>query len=630
MGAISFLLYNMSNPPINIEFTKSFMNMKRRGQSDTQVKTESTPIFNQTNITQINSYLSKREIAEYKPLTFQYGYHRMSINDPTIDGSQPFDDPILHKVQFYPELRIRPKRKLLCNGEIYNYNELIETHDFSDRDLQSESDVEVIMPLYIKSAELEKDSEAGLIKCLGELNGDYSFILTENTNTFHLKQINVFAVRDPFGTRPLYMIKYKPSNQIKINKDEIFYLFVSELKGIPVQLLNDPDYIITEVPPGTFWSYKNSVIDKNDIEFIRYNDFSLYKDLNNCSLKRADPDTLTNIYKNIKDLLTKSVIDRYNLSHQSVGVLMSGGFDSCIIFSILIKYLVSIQNDFVQNPIHVFTIGDDSNEDVINAKNHVLSLETLYKIDIHHHIVNVQNSSILISEVENTIRLLETYDRNTIRKSIPLVFLLDYIKNTNVKVLLSGDGLDEICGYNQLFELTDQDFQNKSIDLLNNLNKYDLLRCDKLAESFGLEMRFPFLDITFVKYMLSIHPLLKRPQVSVYSKTPIEKYIVRKSFESFELELSETNFDNFYIKNELLWNHRKDISRSFDVFRQDLTDYYNNMYNDIDYQNYVNNITDSPPTSKEEMHYRKVFEKMYPYMTHILPEYWHKIMESKK
>ena len=113
MGAILFLLYNMSKPPINIEYINSFMNMKSRGEDDTQLLIENTPVINNINTQQISSILSKREIREYKQITFNYGYHRMSINDISEDGSQPFEDPILHKISSYPELRNRPKRKFL-------------------------------------------------------------------------------------------------------------------------------------------------------------------------------------------------------------------------------------------------------------------------------------------------------------------------------------------------------------------------------------------------------------------------------------------------------------------------------------------------------------------------------------
>lgn len=608
----------MSNPPIDIEFTKSFMNMKRRGPDDTQVTTESTPIINQSNQSQITSYLSKREIAEYKPVTFQYGYHRMSINDPTIDGSQPFDDPIVHKIREYPELRVRPKRKLLCNGEIYNYDAIIKREKFTDRDLQSSSDVEVILPVYIKHASQERDAELGLRKAINELDGDYTFVITENTGTFHLNQINAFVVRDPLGTRPMYMIRYNPKQP---KTDEIFYLFVSELKGVPKQLLYNPDYTVTEVPPGTYWSYKNAVVNRNPEQFTRYYDLTIYKNLDQCRLVSADPVTLTTIYDNIKKRLTESVITRFQASHP-VGILLSGGFDSCIIVSIVVKYLHSIGHDFNQDPLHVFTIGHTKNKDVINATRHIEVLEQTYNIDIHHHIVSLHNVETVVSEIETVIELLETYDSKTIQQSLPLLFLLRYVQKTGVKILLSGDGLDETCGYYNFFNLTDQDFQNKSVDLLTHLHKYDLLRCDKLAESSGLEMRFPFLDIPFVEYMLQIHPLLKRPQMSTFSRNPIEKYIVRKAFDN-----NSDTVQDFYMDKQLLWNPRQDISNSFKTLRDILTDYCNNLYNDIDYENFKNTCRQSPPTSKEAMHYRKIFERLYPNTSDILPQYWHTLWE---
>jgi asparagine synthase (glutamine-hydrolysing) len=613
MGAILFSLYNMSKPPINIEYIKSFMKMKNRGEDDTQLFIENTPSINNVNTQQIGSILSKRELKEYKTITYNYGYHRMSINDTSEDGSQPFEDPILHKISSYPELRSRPKRKLLCNGEIYNYANLVESEGFTDKDLQSESDCEVILPLYIKYSEKEKNSEKGLCECLKKINGEYSFVLTENTTTFNLKNINVFVVRDLFGTRPLYMVKYVPKNTIIDikNKSEMFYLFTTELKGIPKELLQNPEYIITEVPPGSYWSYQNFI--NNNIEFTKYHDLSFYLDLSNCIYNKPDPNTLSSIYSNINSILTKSVIERYNMSDKKVGVLLGGGFDSCIIVTILIKYL--ILNGY-NNELSVFTIGDLDNDDVINAKNHVLYLEKTFNITIHHHIVSISDYSLILPEISNIIESLETYDSTTIRKSIPLYYLLKYIKEKcDIKVLLSGEGLDECCGYDELFALNDKEFREKSIELLLNLHKYDLLRSDKLSGYFGLEMRYPFLDKKFIEYILSIHPNLQRPQISGYSSVPIEKYIIRKSF------------DNEDIEKNILWNSRKDISTSFNTLSVFLTSYFNQKITDTEFYNYIENTTNVIPNTKEEMYYKKIFNSIYPNMENIINVYWNSLLK---
>lgn len=623
MGAIWLIFYNMKNPPINIDVSKSFMKMKSRGEDDTQMGIETTQAITNMNKAQISNYLSKREITEYRPIVFQYGYHRMSVNDASLDGSQPFEDPISHKLIRYPDLRTRLKRKLLCNGEIYNYSSLVSDNKFTDKDLQSSSDVEVILPLYIKNVEQCGDSTMGLKRCLEQLNGDYSFVIMENTSSFILKDINIFVARDCFGTKPMYMVKYVPTKP-ESNKNDMFYMFVSEIKGIPLHILNDSEYIITEVPPGSFWSYQNSIVDKSTEEFIKFYDFNMYKTLDNCTINTADPETISKLYSSINGIIKSSIIDRYTLSEQNVGLLLSGGFDSCIMLSILVNYLVSEYN--YNKPLKVFTIGDPDNSDVINASFHVEYLEEHYGIDIHHHIVQINDMNLVKTEITNVILQLETYDNVTIQKAIPMSFLLKYIKQyTDVKVLLSGEGLDELCGYYELFGLSDSDFQKQSVRLLENLNKYDLLRADKLAGSYGLEIRHPFLDLKFVEYVLSIHPMLKRPQMSGYSENPVEKYIIRMAFDTDS---------SIHIDKRILWGHRQDVRYSFNNIVEYLQQFFDEMYTDLDFSGYVDSLNISPefsnliPDTKEEMHYKKIFDTYYPCTSNVLQLYWNLLWKN--
>lgn len=629
MGAIFFWFHNFTNPPTDISFTNSFMNMKSRGQDDTQLIYDQGPIISHMNENQIKAVLSRRELSEYKTLYFTYGFHRMNVNDLSIDGSQPFEDPIVCKISQYPELRYRPKRRLLCNGEIYNYHDLLAKYDFTDKDLQSKSDVEIILPIYINHCETDKGDKGdhsanGLTECLKELDGDFSFVLTENTSTFDLKNVNIYAVRDCFGSKPLYMVKYVPIQKSN-GKNNFFYLFTSEIKSIPIKLLNDPEYIISEVPPGTYWSYKNSVIEKSQNEFINYYSFDKYKCLESCNINTADQNTISYIHKTIKASLSNSIIKRHALTEQKIGILLSGGFDSCIILSILIKNLVDSKHDFVTNPLHVFTIGNETNSDIIYAKRHVETLEKYYSIDIHHHIINIMDLNIITSEVSNIISCLETFDPLTIQKSIPFIFLLKYIKqNTDVKILLSGEGLDELCGHKEFSSLNDNDFQLKSVELIQTLSKYDLLRSDKLAGLFGLEIRYPFLEKSFVEFILSIHPKLKRPQIYGFSKQPIEKYIIRKAFDYIDEEAVDDL--NFYIDKDVLWNSRQDISECLDDLKINLYNYYDQKYSDIVFFNYtqkLNSMHYSPvPKTKEEMYYQIVYNKIYPNTSNLLNKFW--------
>lgn len=591
--------------------------MKNRGPDDTQLIYDQGPVFNNININQIKTSLSRREISEYKPLNFTYGFHRSSINDLTISGSQPFEDPLIWKISKYPDLRQRPKRRLLCNGEIYNYNDILKKYKFNDKDLQSNSDVEIILPLYINQNCNVSDEK--LKKTLDELDGEFSFILTENTSTFDLKTLNIFAVRDRFGTRPLYMIKYIPLTN---NNNDILYLFTSEIKSIPLKFLNNPEYIIQEVPPGTYWSYNNSVINKSNIEFINYYNLNNYKTLESCVINKADQNTISLIYDTIRSSLTNSVISKWRLTERNIGILLSGGFDSCIILSILCKHLIEL-NEI--KSLHVFTIGNNNCSDVIYAKKHVEFLENNFSIDIHHHIIDIDNLEIIIPEINDTIKVLETFDKLTIHKSIPLLFLLKYInEKTDVKILLSGEGLDELCGYKEFNNLNDSEFQSKSVDLISNLHKYDLLRCDKIAGYFGLEIRYPFLNKELVEFILSIHPKLKRPQIYGFSKDPIEKYIIRKAFDY--IDENDTNNISLYIEKDVLWNSRQDINNCFNDLNIYLHNYYESKYSDIIFFNHAQKLKSihfNPlPKTKEEMYYQIIFNNYFPNSENILHKFW--------
>jgi asparagine synthase (glutamine-hydrolysing) len=616
MGAIYFCIHNFKTSPIDITFTKSFMNMKNRGQDDTQLIYDQGPVLNNLNTNQIKMHLSRREMSEYNPLHFMYGFHRSSINDLTIDGSQPFEDPLIWKTSKYPELRLRPKRRLLCNGEIYNYTDLLTKYNFNDKDLQSTSDVEIILPLYINQT--SDTSEEKLKKTLDELDGEFSFILTENTSTFDLKTLNIFAVRDRFGTRPLYMVKYTPFN----TSNDIFYLFTSEIKSIPAKLLNNPEYIIHEIPPGTYWSYNNSVINKSETEFINYYNLDKYKTLDSCIVNRADQNTISLIYETIKRTLSNSVITKWGLTERKIGLLLSGGFDSCIILSILCKHLIESKGI---RSLHVFTIGNKNGSDVIYAKKHVEFLENTFSIDIHHHIIDICDLNIIIPEINDTINCLETFDKVTIRKSIPLLFLLKYIKeNTDIKVLLSGEGLDELCGYKEFNNLNDSDFQSKSVELISNLHKYDLLRSDKIAGKYGLEIRYPFLNNEFIEFILSIHPKLKRPQIYGFSKDPIEKYIIRKAFDYID-DNNENNI-SLYIDKDVLWNSREDINNCIDELNNYLHNYFESKYSDIAFFDYTQRLKsicfNCLPQTKEEMYYQITFNKYFPNSENIINKFW--------
>lgn len=608
MGGISFIVYSCNNPIINLEFSKSFMKMQNRGPDSTAYTVESNVSINRLNEDNIRMHLSKSEIANYVQYTFMYGYHRLAVNDTSRDGEQPFEDPIMHKIREYPELRGRPKRKLMCNGEIYNYRELVEENGFTDRDLQCSSDVEVIMPMYIKY---------GLEDTLKALNGDFAFVLTENINTFDIKSMNAYVARDPLGIKPMYIITHKK---------EFFYMFVSELKGVPQHILGDNQFVVTEMPPGTYWSFAEQ-LKSPQVKLTRYNDWNEYKSLGACCIKDADPGTLRKVYEEIRSTLAKSVMDRFDLADVPAGVLLSGGFDSCIILSILMKELVRRGHDFGRGPLNIFTVdvtGKSENaENAENARECVEYLEKMYNVDLNHHVVKIDLTAMkpdIEETIGNIIYNIETFDPGMVRSGIMYTYLMKYIReNTNVKVLMSGEGLDELCGHFQFNGLNDTQMQEKSVRLIKYLSKFEILLGDKMSGAFGIELRYPFLDKSFVRYILSIHPRLKRPQAYKFMSLPIEKYIVRKAFDDNNNEENET-----YLDEGSLW---RTLSKDKDseAITELIGELMNELYTDIQYYSFKakNAVSKVNIESKEGMHYKRVFEKTFGGNARgVVPKFW--------
>lgn len=613
MGAIDFMIYNDLN--IDMSFIKSFMNVKYRGPNDTVFITLSTNDLNNLNqVTQpiVYANLTKDEIRTYKQYNFMLAYHRLCINDISYNGSQPFTDPISNKISKYNELMARPQRNLLCNGEIYNYTALKDSNGFTDKDLASICDVEIILPLYIKF-NVTKNSQLALIDTINTIEGDFAFILTENINTFQLSSVNVYAVRDFIGIKPLYYIKNISNN---------LYMFISEIKGLPDNVIKNASYNISHVIPGTIWSFQNN------FDFIEYFSFNRYNNLDNCTINTADPDTLNSVYTRLQQLMTDSIISRYTSSNRPVGILLSGGFDSSLIVSIVVKYLVSINNDFVNNPLHIFTVGDSLGSDDLDsnyATDFVKYIETKYNIILYHHIIHINSIEILTSDLNDIIYTLETYEPKVVRDSIPFYYLLRYIKqNTNVQVLLTGDGIDELCGYNQFKDLDYQTFQNKSVELLQNLYKYDLIRTDRISSKFSLEIRQPYLNKQFVEYVLSIHPKLKNEERYSLIEEPITKYILRNAFNS-------NIIGEEILPDSVLWRPVQCLGQCLTNFEVRLINFFNASMSDADYNTSVNLLvndnqkTSTLPTTKEQLFYRLIFRKYFPNRDYLVDKFWDNI-----
>ena len=386
-----------------------------------------------------------------------FSFHRLSINGLNDESNQPF---------------LNDKIYLICNGEIFNYKELIEKHNLKD-EYKTDSDCEIILHLYKKY---------GIKEACNLLDGEFSFILyDENIN-------KTFVSRDHLGVRSLYM---------GTKEDEI--IFSSELKAI------DETYETTQFPPRFYLE-----IDNNDVNKKTYVPYFTFEDelYNNFE---KDEDT---IIKNMRELFTKAVEKRL-LSDRSIGCLLSGGLDSTSVVAIVSKY-------YEPYKLNTYSIGLKGSVDLKYAQIAADFFKT------NHTNIEVSNEEFLNS-IEKTVKQIESYDVTTVRASVGNYLVSLYIRDhSDDKVIFCGDVSDELFGSYRGFYYApnDEDFYDVNMNMLQNIHYFDVLRSDKSISGAGLEARVPFSDKEFVKYVMKIDPKLKR-----FDNKRIEKYLFRKAFE---------------------------------------------------------------------------------------------------
>lgn len=429
---------------------------------------------------------------------------------------------------------------LTVNGEIYNYKEL-QKEIIIDYTFQTKSDSEVIIPLYLQYG----------IKFIKKLSGMFSFILYDiNIN-------NMFVIRDHIGITPLYY-GYGVDGSV---------WFASELKA-----LTDICLIIKNFPPGYYYNC-------NSNEFIKW-----YKPNWLCN-NFINTASQKNYLELIKEGLTQSVRKRM-MSDVPWGVLLSGGLDSSLVSSIICK-----ENKDKQN-IHSFSIGLEDSPDLFAAQKVANFLGTVH----HSYIYTIQEG---IDAIKDVIYHLETYDITTIRASTPMFLLSRKIKALGIKMVLSGEGADEIFGGYLYFHKAPnkEEFHKETIEKIKKLNLYDCLRANKSSSAWGLEIRVPFLDNEFLDIAMNIDPQLKM----INKEQPIEKYILRKAFK-----------DN-YLPDNILWRQKEQFSDGVGFgWIDNLKSHTENIISDR--QMKLANILFpyNTPKTKEGYWYRSIFDKHFP------------------
>ena len=432
---------------------------------------------------------------------------------------------------------------LVCNGEIYGFEKLKQK--LSEKyTFVSQSDCEILLPLY---------QEHG-VEMFSMLDAEFALILYDaETGGF-------VAARDPIGIRPLYY-GYDKEGSI---------LFASE----PKNLLDLTDKIMP-FPPGHYFK---------DGQFVCYCDLTKVENI--CH------DDLDTICSNIREKLIAGVEKRL-VADAKVGFLLSGGLDSSLVCSIAAKRS--------KTPIKTFAIG--MSEDAIDLK---YAREVAEHIGSDHTEVIITKDSVL-SALEWVILVLGTYDITTIRASMGMYLLCEAIhKNTDIRVLLTGEISDELFGYKYTdFAPSAEAFQKEAEKRLRELHMYDVLRADRCISVNSLEARVPFGDLDFVKYVMSIDPEKK---LNKYGKG---KYLLRRAFEGD------------YLPESILYREKAAFS---DAVGHSMVDYLKEFaashYTDEEFEHRRCAYNHARPFTKESLYYREIFEKYYPGQSEMVIDFW--------
>ena len=428
---------------------------------------------------------------------------------------------------------------MVHNGEIYNHQELRDGI-LKNHTFRTKSDSEVIVHLY---EEFDYDF-------CNMLDGDWAFVVVDGDD--------YIAGRDPMGVKPLY---YGLDDRGRM-------YFASEMKPIADQCKT-----FSTFPPGHYYTAKTGFIKYYKPEYEDYK-----KATNKLDLKL------------IRDTLTDATKKRL-MSDVPIGVLLSGGLDSSLTSAIASRLLK--ENG---KKLHSFSIGLDANAPDTKAARMVAD----YLKTEHHEIYFTVAQGIEI--LEKLIWHLETYDVTSIRASTPMYFLSKAITDMGIKVVLSGEGADEIFGGYLYFRNapSTEDFQKETIERVQKLFTADLLRADKSTMAHGLEARVPFLDKTFLDIAMLIEADEKQPKTYAGK----EKYILRKAFDTP---------DDPYLPDEVLWRQKEQFSDGVGYnWIDELIAYCSAQVTDAQLKTAKDLYPFNTPATKEAFFYRTIFHGYYP------------------
>ena len=466
-------------------------------------------------------------------------HERLSIVDPE-SGGQPL---------FSPD----GKQVLAVNGEIYNHQEIRERYK-GRYDFQTGSDCEVILALYRDKG----------IDFLEDLNGIFAFALYDE------EQDAFLIARDHIGVIPLY-IGYNADGKVFV---------ASELKALEGECERYEPFL----PGHYYWSKAPGLKPWYKRDWMEYDNV------------KDNPASSDAIRKSLC-----AAVKRQMMSDVPYGVLLSGGLDSSVISAITESYAERrIETDSQSRAwwprLHSFAVGLKGAPDLAKAR-----LVADYIGTVHHEInYTIQEG---LDALRDVIYFIETYDITTVRASVPMYLLARVIKSMGIKMVLSGEGADEIFGGYLYFHKAPsaEEFHKETVRKLSKLHQYDCLRANKSLSAWGVEGRVPFLDKEFLDVAMRTNPKAKMCSLNGSDpKASMEKRIVREAFEDM-------------LPEEVAWRQKEQFSDGVGYSWIDtLKKITSEAVTDEQMAHAAERFPINTPLCKEEYYYRSIFEEHFP------------------
>jgi asparagine synthase (glutamine-hydrolysing) len=506
-----------------------------------------------------------------------FGFHRLAIMDKSTNGDQPF-------VHEYKNRTIY----CLCNGEIYNFEQLAEKYEL---ETTSRSDCEILPLIYEKH---------GIDELLDNVKtSEYAFLIIDVDHK--RRKVDLYAARDPCGVRPMFF-----------GKSQYGIAFCSEMKGISDIVDRST---IEQFPPGTYFHLKLRLKKDNTVamseKFVQYYSLDFPVDIPVKISDEKDEDekkkdvfskkSLRKYRKNIRNSFTKSVESMLK-ADRPMGALLSGGLDSSLVVGIAARYF----KENYGTKLRTFSIGMPGSTDGQYAQMVADHCDTQ-----HTHIE--LNEEDFLKAIKEVVWAAETFDVTTVRATVGQYLASKWIaEHTDIKVLLIGDGSDELCSGYMYFHNAPSptDAHNECCRLLKDIHKYDGLRADRGIAKNGLEARMPFLCINFIEAYMSAPAELRVPVDG------IEKWLLRTSFADSDLLPQKVLFR----RKEAFSDGVSGVEKSWHHTIQQEAE---KLYSDEQLERASEKFKHCTPYSKESLYFRTIFNNLFGNeVSHTIPYFW--------